>query len=126
MGIDVVEIRKARHFYNTHQNRLKTFFDPSEVRLIQKSQKPYESVAMLLAAKEAVFKASSEPWMGVSGFRNIQIVSKAQDRLSFRLKGRFKRSFSRNPLPQLSILKKDGMVIVKCHSSASEPRTRNF
>ena len=116
LGVDVVEFNKARLFYVRHKNRLEKFFQKNEVAMIQKSHKPYESLAMLLAAKEAVFKSSSLPWMGADGFRKIQILSNRQNRLSFRLKGNFKKGFASRPAPLLSCLKGKDFVIAECRS----------
>ncbi len=116
LGVDVVEYKKARFFYIQHKNRLEQYFQKSEVSFIQKSEKPYETLALLLAAKEAVFKSSDLPWMGPGGFRKIQIVSHRNSRLSFRMKGNFKKSFSRRPARLLSYLKGKDYVIAECHS----------
>lgn len=118
LGVDVVEYRKARLFYARHQNRLGDYFAKNEVTMIRKSRKPYESLALLLAAKEAVFKSSDLPWMGAGGFRKIQILSNRQNRLSFRMKGNFKKSFTRRPAPLLSYLKGKDFVIAECRSGA--------
>lgn len=122
LGVDVVEYRKARLFYVRHKNRLGEYFGKNEVAMIRKSHKPYESLALLLAAKEAVFKSSALPWMGAGGFRKIQILSQRSNRLSFRLKGNFKKGFARRPAPMLSYLKGKDFVIAECRSSASKDR----
>lgn len=117
LGVDIVEYKKARVFYARHKNRLKTYFDKNEVSLIQKGQKPYETLALLLAAKEALFKSSGLAWMGTDGFRKIRILARKHNQLSFRLQGNFKRSFIRRPAPVLSFLTSRDYVIAKCHSS---------
>ena len=35
--------------------------------------RPHERLAVLLAAKEAVFKTLRHPWMGIEGFRKISV-----------------------------------------------------
>ena len=117
LGVDIVEYKKARVFYSHHQNRLKTYFNKEEVLLIQKGQKPYETLALLLAAKEAVFKSSGLAWMGTDGFRKIRILSQKNSQLSFRLRGNFKKSFMRRPVSALSFVKSRDYVIAECRSA---------
>ena len=71
LGVDLVEIKKAKKFYQTHRHHLVSFFSKTEVSSIRRSKKPYERLALLLAAKEAVFKSLDLPWMGPGGFRKI-------------------------------------------------------
>ncbi len=74
IGVDIVEWKKAKVFYETHRERLGSFFPAPERRFIEKERKPYEALAMIFAAKEAVFKALGSPWMGPEGFRRIRII----------------------------------------------------
>ena len=41
------------YVYVKHQSRLKNYFDKTEVSFIQKDRRPYEALAMLLAAKRS-------------------------------------------------------------------------
>ncbi len=117
LGVDLVEYKKAKTFYTEHRGRLPDYFDKSEVSLIRKARRPYESLAMLLAAKEAVFKSSDLPWMGPEGFRKIRIVRRKNAELSFRLKGDFKRGFPDGSVSSLFILKKKNYVVAGCRTS---------
>lgn len=83
LGVDLVEYKKAKTFYTEHKNRLAGYFDSAEISFIQKNRKPHEALALLLAAKEAVFKSSDLPWMGPDGFRKIRILSQKKYKLSF-------------------------------------------
>jgi len=114
LGVDLVEFKKAKAFYGEHRNRLDTFFDGGEIRLIRQARRPYESLALLLAAKEAVFKSLGEPWMGPEGFRKIRIFSRKNRELSFRLKGNFKKHPMRRPAPALFFLKSKDYVVAGC------------
>lgn len=96
LGVDLVEYKKAKTFYAEHKNRLGGYFDPSEMSFIQKSRRPYESLALLLAAKEAVFKSSRLSWMGPRGFRRIRVLRA----------GRL--------IPSLSVFKKKYFVVAEC------------
>ena len=48
-------------------------------------------MAVLLAAKEAVFKAMGKDWMGTEGFRKIHIIPAGGQSFCFRLKGDFSK-----------------------------------
>ena len=73
VGVDLVELKKARAFYTRHKSRLVSFFHPEELAYIRTQRSRTRAVATLLAAKEAVFKASGLDWMGPSGFRDIRL-----------------------------------------------------
>ena len=73
LGVDIVELKKAKDFYRRHKKRLGSFFCPAEIRYIQpKSRNPHVRLAEVLAAKEAFFKSRGEHWMGPSGFESIR------------------------------------------------------
>jgi len=57
LGIDLVEIKKAKSFYDRHKENLGSFFTAREVLEIKQSKKPHVQMALCLAAKEALFKA---------------------------------------------------------------------
>ncbi len=107
LGVDVLEWKKARAFYRTHRKKLSTFLCPAETLYVESSRKPYESLAMLLSAKEAVFKSLGVSWMGISGFKHIRIRP-GKKNFSFRLRG--KKSM------QISFAKSRCHVIACCHS----------
>jgi phosphopantetheine--protein transferase-like protein len=72
-GVDIVEWKKAKAFYETHHEKLGSFLSPEERRFVEKKHKPYEGLAMIFAAKGAVFKTLGLSWMGPEGFRRIQV-----------------------------------------------------
>ena len=73
LGVDIIELKKAKDFYHRHKKRLGSFFRPAEVRYIQsKGPNPHVRLAEVLAAKEAFFKSRGEYWMGLSGFKGIR------------------------------------------------------
>ncbi len=68
-----------------------------------------------MAAKEAVFKALSPAWMGMSGFQDIQISPRSDRRLAVRLKGSFRRLKKERNHLEISLLKKHrNYVVVGC------------
>jgi phosphopantetheine--protein transferase-like protein len=87
VGVDLVEIEKARAFYSRHKKRLTSFFSAAEIRFIRRG-KIVERLAILLAAKEAAFKAvPGRIWMGPEGFRSIRLSPERGKKLSFRIPG---------------------------------------
>ncbi len=81
LGVDVVEINRARSFYALHKKRLGSFFTKREIRFIETQARPHEGLAILLAAKEAAFKAARRVWMGPAGFKDIEVVRGKNTRL---------------------------------------------
>jgi phosphopantetheine--protein transferase-like protein len=83
LGVDLVEIRKAKSFYQTHRERLNSFFSPKEVRQIRAAGKPHEKLALILAQKEAVFKARKKRARGFLDFAWVSEKDKKAFRFSF-------------------------------------------
>ncbi len=98
IGVDLVEIKKAQSFLRVHTKRLHRFLTPTECKAVARSRRPSEKLAILLAAKEAIFKAGRRVWMGPSLFRDIR----ADD-------DRF----------ELKIVKTKEFVVVSCHRKKS-------
>ena len=57
LGVDILEWKKARSFYQRHRGRLERWLTPVERRFIDNKDKPHEAFAMIFAAREAAFKA---------------------------------------------------------------------
>lgn len=68
LGIDLIELKKAKDFYKRHKSCLKSFFTKEEISYIGNNPAAYRRLAEILAAKEAAFKASGKTWMGPRGF----------------------------------------------------------
>ena len=114
IGVDLIELEKAKSFYLTHRKNLNSFLTSNEISYIQKGKKQHERLAILLAAKESVFKALGVGFMGINGFSDIQIIPKEKGNIFFRLKGKFRKA-GRFPFnPRLSFFKKKGYVVVQC------------
>ena len=75
--------------------------------------RPHERLAVFLASKEAVFKSLGAPWMGVSGFRNIRMISGGRNRFSFKLEGSLRR-FRRRPAEPVYFSKKKHCILARC------------
>ena len=73
VGVDLISLDRARRFLKTHgQKKTKQLLTPSEKSRFKKSFNGF-SFAKIFSAKEAFFKALAFPWMGLEGFRNIDI-----------------------------------------------------
>ena len=114
LGVDILEWKKAEAFYEAHREKLSRFLCPSEASFVLTSRKPYEALAMILSAKEAVFKTLGVSWMGLSGFQRIQILP-GKSRFSFRLKGEFRKKLSRKEPLEISFVKNRHHVVATCH-----------
>jgi phosphopantetheinyl transferase (holo-ACP synthase) len=81
LGVDLVELDRAKTFWRAHRSRLDSFFSGPELAYVRRARRrPHERVAVLLAAKEAAFKASGRGWMGPHGFRSILVSFPASGR----------------------------------------------
>lgn len=110
LGVDLIEIREAKNFYRTHKNHLASLFSDKEIRFIQMSKKPHESLGILLAAKEAAFKALPQKEIGIAGFRGIEILPAANGRLRLKSNEKIRNKKS----VEFSVLKNKKLVMVQC------------
>lgn len=78
LGVDLVEIKKAKSFYERHKENLSSFFTAREILEIKESKKPHVELALCLAAKEAVFKARGavKTRVGMLRFRRSRLGRK--------------------------------------------------
>ena len=120
LGVDMLEWKKAKAFYKAHRKELADFLFPTEAVYVESSRKPYESFAMILSAKEAVFKALGVSWMGISGFGHIQILP-GKNKYYFRLKGNLRKKISRKTPMEVSFTKSRHHVVATCHYSQQVP-----
>ena len=72
IGIDIVEVNRIKKIINDHENFLTKVFNEDEIKRIEKRKKPYERVAGMYAAKEAVAKAMTTG-IGKISFHDIKI-----------------------------------------------------
>ena len=114
LGVDLVEFEKAKSFYLAHRKKLSSFLTRREIAYVRKSRKPHQRLAILLAAKESVFKALGVSWMGIAGFSDIQIIPGKNGDISFRLKGKFRNIIQAPFNSKLSFSKKKDCVVVAC------------
>ena len=110
IGVDILEWKKASGFYWQHRARLAVLLHPGELAFVKKARQPTQAFAQVFSAKEAVFKAIGASWLGVSGFKNIEILPKKS--FSFRLKGALKKNFPRQRPLKISFKKK--MSLHRC------------
>lgn len=114
IGVDLVEIKKAKLFFERHRANLRSLFSKREIRYIKTNKKPYEKLALLLAAREAVFKAllKKARTPSLSAFYDIRIIPNK----SLSCVVREKTGAWKAPKEKLKLLchKTDRYVIVEC------------
>ena len=93
VGVDIVEMKKARSLYQLCRKDLSRVLTPAEISYLKSSRHTLQTFALLLAAKEAVFKwLGAVAWMGISGFREIGVtISKDRGPIQVTLTGSMKR-----------------------------------
>ena len=119
IGVDILERKKVGGFYRAHRGRLSDLLHPGELAFVAGSRRPAEAFAQVFSAKEAVFKALGASWMGVSGFRDIQLYPKKK--FSFRLKGALKKNHPRKVSLRISFKRTRWHIIASCHPSSVTP-----
>lgn len=110
LGIDAVEFKKARAFYEAHSRRLGPLFGPREISAIRRSRSPHQTLALIFAAKEAVFKAHASKGAGARMLSRIPIEVRGKKNASLS----YKRNGSHSTL---SYRKEKDFVVVKCQAS---------
>jgi len=118
LGVDLIEIDRARSFYRAHKNNLHSFFSPKEISEIRRCRKPHEKLAVRLAAKEAVYKALEHRRAGLLNFRDISVSQTKENRLSVKIGKTLSTSNAGKLGLRLLFLKKKGYVVVQCHGKS--------
>ena len=72
IGIDIVEVNRIKKIINDHENFLTKVFNEDEIKRIEERKNPYERIAGMYAAKEAVAKAMTTG-IGKISFHDIKI-----------------------------------------------------
>ena len=72
IGIDIVEVNRIKKIMKDHENFLAKVFNEDEIKRIEKRKNPYERIAGMYAAKEAVAKAMTTG-IGKISFHDIKI-----------------------------------------------------
>ena len=72
IGIDIVEVNRIKKIVRDHENFLAKVFNEDEIKRIEKRKNPYERIAGMYAAKEAVAKAMTTG-IGKISFHDIKI-----------------------------------------------------
>ncbi|OIO37068.1 MAG: hypothetical protein AUJ72_05300 [Candidatus Omnitrophica bacterium CG1_02_46_14] len=108
-GVDLIELKKAKNIYRAHKRCLDSFFSLQEIAYIQKSRNAHERFAILLAAKESVFKAVCRLETGLSVFKDIEVVLERGNYFSVKFSG-----LSKKPKVAFSIIKNKKYVVVQC------------
>ena len=72
IGIDIVEVNRIKKIMRDHENFLAKVFNEDEIKRIEERKNPYERIAGMYAAKEAVAKAMTTG-IGKISFHDIKI-----------------------------------------------------
>lgn len=72
IGIDIVEVNRIKKIMRGHENFLAKVFNEDEIKRIEERKNPYERIAGMYAAKEAVAKAMTTG-IGKISFHDIKI-----------------------------------------------------
>lgn len=79
----MVAFSRAEDFYHQHHDSLGKILNPKEEEALKKSVNPGRLLAYLFSAKEAVFKSLDLNWLGVEGFRMIEVdLSSEEEKFS--------------------------------------------
>lgn len=93
LGIDLQSLARAEIFLKQHErktvDRLLTAREKNRWRRVPMSPVLFSKI---FTAKEAFFKALGRPWMGLDGFRNIEVTFLARDKFCVRTLERGGRS----------------------------------
>ena len=103
LGVDLVEMKKAKVLYQNHRDHLDSFFNPQEISQIRKAAKPHEKMAALLAAKEAIFKALPTTSIGLLNFRDISLSATALKKLGL----------------EVIVVRKKNYVVATCEAAST-------
>ena len=108
LGVDLIEIQRAKLFYKNHRKNLKSILNQEETEYLESGNR-HERLAVLLASKEAVFKAIDGSRSGINTFQDIQIFP--NNKFSFAVRKRISQKITGL---KLSVLKNKRFVIVRC------------
>ncbi len=86
VGIDILELARARRFFLGHQKKIKSrLLTPAERRSYLRKKFSVLEFAKNFSAKEAFFKALGRSWMGIEGFSSMQVKSLPCDQFQVEL-----------------------------------------
>lgn len=105
LGIDLIEIKRAKAFYNKHKNRLTSVLNMDEARFIKKGPKPYENCAMILAGKEAAYKALGGLKSNLANFQDVNLTVRQN---KFLVKTKSKKKL------EIDFIKTNHFIIASC------------
>jgi phosphopantetheine--protein transferase-like protein len=87
LGVDILEWKKAKAFYEKHSRRLGSWLTSEERLFVEKKDKPHEAFAMIFAAREAAFKALG---------RECRVVPVSSTRFAVRDRSKLRVTVSRH------------------------------
>jgi holo-[acyl-carrier protein] synthase len=73
IGIDLVALSRIKDFLKNHPRACERILTHSEIEQWRKKRNSAVQFSQFFAAKEAFFKATGGTWMGLDGFRSVEI-----------------------------------------------------
>lgn len=113
IGIDVVEISRARAIYRTHRDRLRRILTAREFSYLSSSRDKSKTFAEILAVKEAVFKALEVPWFGLEGWKKIGLRVRQAHQFSIYFGGDLKKYNAQNDKSWISVASTRKFVLAR-------------
>lgn len=88
VGIDLVSQKRVKGFLGKHKAKaFSQILTPFELRAFEKNKKSVLHFSKILAAKEAFFKALNRNWLGLDGFKQMEVRSEKRNVFKIRLIG---------------------------------------
>jgi len=119
IGVDVVALSRVKDFFEKHRKNLDKILTRKEQRKLKAAPDSNRMLAYLFSAKEAVFKSLDLDWLGIEGFRMIEIEPPLNNEHLGRatLSGKMKKKVARRLREWvLYFLEVDDCVIAKAFS----------
>ncbi len=112
IGIDIVEVSRAKGLYEAYGQKLCRFLSPQEMVFIHSSQNSSKALAILMAIKEAVFKALEISWFGLTGWKKIQVHSQGKA-FKVRLSGNLKEYVLKEDMMWINVASTKKFVLAR-------------
>jgi phosphopantetheine--protein transferase-like protein len=105
LGVDILEWKKARSFYETHRLRLSEWLTDAERKFVEEKKHPHQAFAVVFAAKEAAYKAIGKNGLGPDAIRRVSLVPRSLRKFSV----------AKNPSLEVTVRHHRRHVVAFCH-----------
>jgi phosphopantetheine--protein transferase-like protein len=111
LGVDLIELKRAKLFYHRHKSRLASLLTEKEISYVGNRSNAYRKLAEVLAVKEAAFKTLGRALTGPAAFASLSVLPPAKGRPYF---GVEKKKSKKNALKIRLIKKNKKFVVAQC------------